>query len=345
MGRCPITKAAGTGNSIISTAIKNYSGTLDVETGTMTLHPQNRVDYHETFTGGTFNVAAGATLGLTGGVTDNNNYTGTYTGSGAGTVSLKSGTLSIGSDGATFNFDPGLFQWSGGTIDGSLTNAGFLRWSGGTINVGAGSLTNAKKGSLTLTGSGTEYLSGSYGSSNTLVNQGTIVQADPGKLSLLGSLSNSGDVTIAGTLTAVGDYTQTGGTTTLAGGTLSAFNDNLNGGALSGNGTVATNLNNTAGQINAGGTGTAGVIAITGNYTQGASGVLNIDIGGTGNDQFDRLNVSGTATLGGTINASLVNNFTPAAGQTFQDVIDFASKSGDSRPRTSPWAITTTLAT
>ena len=108
------------------------------------------------------------------------------------------------------------------------------------------------------------------------------------------------------------------------------FNVNLNGGALSGNGTVvATNVNNNAGQVNPGGLGAAGAIAITGNYTQGASGVLNIDIGGTGSDQFDRLTVSGAATLGGTISASLLNNFTPAAGNTFQDVIDFASKSGD----------------
>ena len=66
-----------------------------------------------------------------------------------------------------------------------------------------------------------------------------------------------------------------------------------------------------------------------GNYTQGASGALNIDIGGTGSGQYGRLTVSGAATLGGTISASLFNNFTPAAGDTFQDVIDFASKSGD----------------
>ena len=207
----------------------------------------------------------------------------------------------------------------------SLTNAGSLTWSGGTINVGTGSLTNA--GSLTLTGSGTQYLNGFYGSSNSLINQGTIVQAGPGTLSLLGGLSNSGDVSIAGTLTAAGDYTQTDGSTILEGGTLGEFNDNLNDGTLSGNGTVAANLNNTAGQVNPGGAGMAGVIAITGNYTQGDSGVLNIEIGGTGSGQFDRLTVSGPATLGGKLNVSLIN-FAPAAGDSFR-FLTFNSRSGN----------------
>ena len=80
-----ITKAAGTGTSTINTAMYNIgtpdmSGTLDVEAGTLMLKPQHLVGYNGTFTGGTFNVAAGATLDLTGGLTSSS-YTGTYTGS------------------------------------------------------------------------------------------------------------------------------------------------------------------------------------------------------------------------------------------------------------------------
>ena len=63
-----ITKADGTGNSFIESAMDN-SGTLDVETGTLTFKPQNGAGYHGTFTGGTFKVAAAdAKLDLTGGV-------------------------------------------------------------------------------------------------------------------------------------------------------------------------------------------------------------------------------------------------------------------------------------
>ena len=144
------------------------------------------------------------------------------------------------------------------------------------------------------------------------------------------AFSNSGTVDVqTGALSSLGGYNQTDGSTILAGGTLGASYVNLNGGALSGSGSVVATVQNTAGRIDPGAAGTAGVIAITGNYTQSASGVLNIDIGGTGSGQFDRLTVSGTATLGGIISASLFNNFTPATGATFRDVMDFASKSGD----------------
>ena len=295
-----ITKADGTGKTLISTVINNNRGTLDVEKGTLTLQPLTALGNYSTFTGGTFKVvAADAVLDLTGGFDGHFYYTGTYHGSGDGTVSLNSGTLGIGSDGAIFDFQKaGLFQWSGGTID-----------------AGAGNLTNA--GSLTLTGSGIQELQGSN-TGNALINQGDIVQAGPSNLTLTigAALDNQGSYTFQdnGTISATNPYGYPGIVT--------------NSGALSGNGTIATNVDNT-GQVNPGGAGTAGVIAITGNYTQGDSGALNIDIGGIGSDQFDRLTVSGAATLGGTISARLLNNFTPAAGQTFQDVIDFASKSGD----------------
>ena len=188
-----------------------------------------------------------------------------------------------------------------------------FQWSdGGTINLSAGSLTNA--GSLTVNGIG------------------PAVYTD-----VSGTLINSGDVIINGTLNRAAygygnyTYTQTGGSTILGRvggtGTLGALNVNLNGGVLSGNGTVAANLNNTAGQVNPGGAGTAGVIAITGTYTQGASGVLNIDIGGvTAGSEFDQLNVSGTATLDGTLNVGLINSFLPEVGNSFK-IMTFSSRS------------------
>src|SRR5262249_37415033 len=74
---------------------------------------------------------------------------------------------------------------------------------------------------------------------------------------------------------------------------------------------------------------TTGVITVTGNYTQFASGVLAVSIGGvTAGTQFDQLAVGGAAAFGGTFTAGLVNGFTPAPRNRFP-VITFASRSGE----------------
>ena len=58
--------------------------------------------------GGVFSVASGSTLDVTGGSSPT--LTGTYTGSGAGIVSLASGILLIGTTNATFNFPGGTLS-------------------------------------------------------------------------------------------------------------------------------------------------------------------------------------------------------------------------------------------
>jgi len=45
---------------------------------------------------------------------------------------------------------------------------------------------------------------------------------------------------------------------------------------------------------------------------------LNVEIGGTAAGTFDKLAVTGTATLFGALNISLVNGFIPTSGNTFQ---------------------------
>jgi len=61
-----------------------------------------------------------------------------------------------------------------------------------------------------------------------------------------------------------------------------------------------------------------GMLTITGNYTQGASGVLEMQIGGlvAGTD-YDQLRVGGTTSLAGTLNTALINGFVPPTGSTF----------------------------
>ncbi len=133
-----IEKSAGTGVSRIAVDFSNTGGTIEVNSGTLSIAATGGSN-----SGGVFSVATGGTLDLTGGQTVT--YTGSFGGSGSGAIVLEGGTLAVGIGGATFNFSGPVFQWKSGTIDttlGKLTNAG-------TIN-----LTGASGGSLHLEGSG-----------------------------------------------------------------------------------------------------------------------------------------------------------------------------------------------
>jgi hypothetical protein len=71
-----------------------------------------------------------------------------------------------------------------------------------------------------------------------------------------------------------------------------------------------------------------GQLTISGSYTQTSVGALNVEIGGlTAETEFDRLAISGSATLSGTLNVSLINGFLPNPGDSFQ-IMTFASRSG-----------------
>ena len=161
-------------------------------------------------------------------------------------------------------------------------------------------------------------------------NSGTLQATGGGGVTVApGPFTTAGSVLIgAGSqLARLGDYVQTAGTTTLTGGTLSATGlVNIQGGALSGSGTVSANLAS-AGQVNPG--ASAGALSVTGGYTQSGAGVLNIEIGGTtAGSQYDRLSIGGVATLGGTLNITLINSLNPTLGSTFE-ILTFASRSGD----------------
>src|SRR5207248_11134564 len=70
-----------------------------------------------------------------------------------------------------------------------------------------------------------------------------------------------------------------------------------------------------------------GPLNIFGNFTQTSASQLNIDLGGTAAGAFDTLAITGTATLAGTLNLSLINGFVPSVGNTFQ-IITVASITG-----------------
>jgi hypothetical protein len=73
--------------------------------------------------------------------------------------------------------------------------------------------------------------------------------------------------------------------------------------------------------------GAGSILDVTGNLTNASSGSIVIDIGGTSASQYGQLEVSGTATLGGTLQVDLVDGFSPAVGNTFE-IMTFSSAVG-----------------
>jgi hypothetical protein len=83
-------------------------------------------------------------------------------------------------------------------------------------------------------------------------------------------------------------------------------------------------------------------LTVPGAYTQTAGGSLDVRVGGlAAGTQLDQLNVQGAASLGGTVNASLVNGFIPAAFQTFP-VVEVLSHD-DSNPKNLPASLGSSL--
>ena len=68
-------------------------------------------------------------------------------------------------------------------------------------------------------------------------------------------------------------------------------------------------------------------LAITGNFTQTAAGVLGLDFAGDGLGQYGALTVTKVTTLDGRLNIDLTNGFTLATDDTF-DILAFGSLMG-----------------
>ena len=151
-----IKRSVSTGTVGIWTLDNASGGVIDVETGTLIpWEGQNGVT-----TGATFVVAAGATMQFaTGNGASINEFTGTYTGSGAGTIALNSGRFAAGIGGATIDFPGTMFQWTGGIMD-----------------VGLGDLTS--RGTINVAGPNDKFLT----NGGTLDDFGTIVQSGAGAI-------------------------------------------------------------------------------------------------------------------------------------------------------------------
>jgi hypothetical protein len=119
-------------------------------------------------------------------------------------------------------------------------------------------------------------------------------------------------------------YVQTGGETNL---------DNLivdgpvsiDGGVLSGSGIIVGSLTNNGGYIAPG--HSAGRISVLGDFTQGPQGTMILETGGTHQADYDRVQISGTATLGGNLEVRNINGYQPNAADTFNP-LSYSSVAG-----------------
>ncbi len=233
-----------------------------------------------------------------------------------GTIIASGATLTIGSASDTHpvtNLASGTL--TGGTWE-ALSGGVLAGFASGGITTDAATLVLSGSGAAFYTSGTTSALAGltavSSGDSLTIQNSATLTLTAT-------TLANAGTVAIgsSGQLI-VANYTQSAGSTVLASGTLDPNNVTLNGGTLSGPGTIDGNLTNNGATIYPGGAGATGILVVQGTFTQN-SGTLNIDIGGTtAGTSYDQVQVAGTTTLGGVVNVDLVNSFTTGPSQQFE---------------------------
>jgi len=301
------------GTYVLSGNLNVTSGTLNITTNSANL----------TLAGGTIIAQDPPMIGpanvLAGLASNTKNLTIAGTGNNVSTTAASfsnTGTLTIDA-GDSFTAAK-LTQISGNTL------------SGGTIVLG-GNLDLTTAGISVTTNSSTLTLEGGTIDSNGVnalgalaSNTKSLTLADDASLttSATSNFTNSGTVDVAkgSTLTIGGtshSYHQTAGTTTvdgtLSGGTTGSAS--VTGGTILGAGTVQGNLSvgnasGTVATINVGDSGVAGLLSITGKYTQLATGTMTGFINGTAaGTGFSEIKVTGAAALAGTINFTVATAF------------------------------------
>jgi hypothetical protein len=154
----------------------------------------------------------------------------------------------------------------------------------------------------------------------TIASNGSLLLEDGASLTTSASnLANSGSVKLLySTLSATGRYTQAAGTTEVDGTLIAAGGVTINGGLLSGDGTIKADVVNGA-LVSPDDFGAP--LAIAGDYTQTSNGTLTIDI--VGATTLDVLKVTGASSLDGAVNFNLLDGYNPKPGATF-DFLDSA---------------------
>src|ERR1022692_1576658 len=231
---------------------------------------------------------------------------------------------------ARFLFE--LWEYPTGiTLSGAkLVNPGTAIWSAGNFTGANGAVFSNLLGATFINTFDGNAASGT-GATPIFVNAGVFAKTNGtaalGATSIDFQFINTGTVEVQTNTLRYTVNQQTAGLTLLDGGGLSAQNPQslqFLGGSLVGTGLVTSA--NTANLINSATISPGfplGELDISGNYQQTASGALNIELGGNlPGTNFDLVTVTGggaggVATLGGTLNVTLTNGFSPAKGAAF----------------------------
>lgn len=279
----------GTGDVQVSGAlILNSSGTLTPQSLTVS------GIYGGVF--GTMPVTVSGPFTWSGGVLGNEGSSQVFTANGGLTLSggyaLDLGSTLVNNSTST---------WCGSEIDFTLTGV-FRNTASSTLDL----LCDGSSGYFTFSGGG------------VFVNEGLLRKSGgTGTTRIFTPFLNTGTVQAnSGTLSFSSSFLQTTGQTWLNGGEL-AFHQtaDFEGGTLFGSGVITGSISNNA-TVGIG--PLPGVLAISGNYSEGTNAHLVVKLGGTsaGTD-YDQLSVGGSATLAGTLDILYWNGFTPAAGDVF----------------------------
>ena len=263
---------------------------------------------------------------------------------GSSNLDLANSTLTIGNNNVSSPIYAGIISGTGSLNkigSGDLGLIGNNTFSGGvTLNegrFGLGNVNAAGTGPITVTGPATiAYATNTTSNqidlqSNVMLEVQSVSSVSSTQAGVIGETGGSFGITKTGDskLVLTANNTYTGGTT-IDGGTLLANNTT---GSATGSGSVAVNTGGTLG-----GTGSvAGIVTVNsgGTLAPGVSpGTLTVeDIvfnagstfavelagdGGVAGVDFDQLVVNNGATLGGTLDLSLVNPFTLSPGLSFE---------------------------
>lgn len=255
----------------------------------------------------------------------------------SGELALAGGRFNIEADSARFNFSDNGWRWNSGTISGvgvltnegeltvetsnnksfrdlTLENTGTLNWSQGTIN-GFNGATIDNSGTVDITGNiffdNDTFNDGDRPAFN---NTGMFTRSQGlGEATFESTFTNSGTVSVeTGRLQLDAGYTQTAGLTEVAAVATLGGKVDILGGTLQGSGLVNGNvtMNGTLSPGNS-----VGEIRIRGGYTQSSSVILSLELENV--NDFDQVFVNGTVTLGGQLDITVLDGFTPTLGDTY----------------------------
>ncbi|MGH9450490.1 MAG: PEP-CTERM sorting domain-containing protein, partial [Terriglobia bacterium] len=203
------------------------------------------------------------------------------------TLTTNNGYLAL-EDGASVGATLASFTGSTGSLTLHVVEPG---GSGSTLNVGG----NYDQFNTTLLGTGNALTIG-----GTFTSDGGTSEVDAGS-----------------TITVAGRYSQTSGTTEVNG-TLMSPTVNIDGGTLSGTGTVQGAVLIVGGATVS--PGDPGTMTINGSLDLGSGSTLTLEISGA--SDYDSLDIIGNGTFDGNVDLDFLNGFAPVSGDTFGFITD-----------------------